>query len=68
MKMDDTESRFSGDSGDDEQVPEPQNLIDFMQASPLAEAFASGGLDETMLERPRDLGREPLDFDWETDA
>ena len=51
-----------------EQESEPQDLIEFLQSSPLAEAIASGELDPSVFERPRDLGREPLDFDRETDA
>ncbi len=33
----------------------PGDLVDFLQASPLAQAMAEGELD---LERPRDMGRD----------
>jgi hypothetical protein len=59
-------TRSADDAG--KQEPEPQDLIEFLQSSPLAEAIASGELDPSVFERPRDLGREPLNFDWETDA
>jgi len=39
----------------DRLVAPPVNLVDFLQASPLAAALADG---EINLERPRDLGRE----------
>lgn len=43
-------------SADDyEQLVAPQNLIDFLQASPLAEAIAAGEFE--LPERPRESGR-----------
>jgi len=39
----------------DRLVAPPADLVDFLQASPLAAALADGEID---LERPRDLGRE----------
>lgn len=39
---------------DYERLVAPHDLVDFLQASPLAEAFATGELE---LERPLDLGR-----------
>lgn len=40
---------------DYERLVAPQDLVGFLQESPLAEALASGELD---LDRPRDMGRD----------
>ncbi len=40
---------------DYERLVAPQDLVEFLKASPLAEAMAEGELD---LERPRDMGRD----------
>ncbi len=42
-------------AGDYERMIAPTNLVDFLQASPLAEALAAGELD---LTRAEDLGRD----------
>jgi len=41
---------------DYEDLVTPQDLIEFMQSSPLAEAIAAGEFE--LPERPRDTGRE----------
>jgi prevent-host-death family protein len=42
---------------DYERLVAPQDLVEFLRASPLARALSEGGLD---LERPRDVGRDVL--------
>ena len=51
------------DRPEDRSDDPPQDLIEFMQASPLAEAIAAGEWIDATLERPRDLGREPVSFE-----
>jgi prevent-host-death family protein len=46
-------------AADYERLAAPDNVVDFMQASPLAAAIADGALDiDEVLRRPRDLGRD----------
>jgi len=46
---------------DYERLVAPQNLVEFMQNSPLAEAIASGELSADAFEREPDFGRD-IDF------
>lgn len=41
---------------DYERLTAPDDLVEFLRRSPLADSVAAGELD---LERPRDLGRDP---------
>jgi prevent-host-death family protein len=46
---------------DYESLIAPQNLVEFLRTSPLAEAIANNALPEGAFDRPRDMGRD-VDF------
>ena len=53
-------ARFYAGRSQYERLLAPANLVDFLQASPLAHAFADESAErvEDLFERPRDLGRD----------
>lgn len=55
MKKDQVEEAATKPGEQDEQ---PQDLITFMQSSPLAEAIAAGKLGPEWFERSRECGRD----------